>query len=217
AVSNPRGNDQRAFVLPDGSKVLLNAGSVLKYPPRFMSSDRQVELTGDAFFDVKPNPKSPFRVQIRNGEVEVLGTYFEIMAYGDEQASRTTLIAGALKVTSGHQTEVLRPGDQAEISYPSPGVEAGLIVRSGIDIKATLDWRDGIYDVNGVDLKTVLQVLARRYDVTVEYQPNIQNPSINGNFDLHKSLDILLQGLNASLPGNIHIKAKQKTLTVTAN
>ncbi|HEV2353174.1 MAG TPA: FecR domain-containing protein [Puia sp.] len=216
-VSNPPGNDQRAFVLPDGSKVFLNAGSTLTYPPRFAGSERQVELTGDAFFDVKPGANTVFRVKIRYGEVEVLGTYFEIAAYGDEQASLTTVIEGAIKVTSGGQTEILRPGDQAEISYPSPGVGAALRIRSGIDIKTAIDWRNGIYDVNGADLKTVLHVLARRYGLTVEYEPNIPDPSINGNFDLHKSMDILLQGLSASLPDNIHINANKRTLTVTAN
>ena len=93
-VSNPRGSAQKAFALADGSKVWLNAGSMLRYPPRFPTGERLVELKGEAFFDVAGAAGSPFRVLIRDAEVEVLGTSFDVMAYDDEPESRTTLVDG---------------------------------------------------------------------------------------------------------------------------
>src|SRR5579863_965406 len=73
---NPRGGAQKEMVLADGSKVWLDAGSELKYPPKFTGSERLVELSGEAFFDVAGNAERPFRVRIKDAEVEVLGTFF---------------------------------------------------------------------------------------------------------------------------------------------
>jgi ferric-dicitrate binding protein FerR (iron transport regulator) len=202
---NPRGGAQKELVLEDGSKVWLNAGSVLKYPPHFAGSERLVELSGEAFFEVTGNSGSPFRVLIRDAEVEVLGTFFDVMAYDDEPGSRTTLVEGAVRVTSGHHSMDLKPGGQAEIDYASPGVEAG-ILSSGIDPKLVLAWKDGIYQFKSTDLYTITREVARAYDVTVKYQSNIGNPQIDGSLDLNKGLDIALKQLEAELEAATTLK-----------
>src|ERR1700722_3284980 len=152
---NPRGGAQKELVLDDGSKVWLNAGSVLKYPAHFTGSERLVELSGEAFFDVTGNSGSPFRVLIRDAEVEVLGTFFAVMAYDDEPGSKTTLIHGAVKVMSSQQSSVLKPGEQVDIPYSSPGV-APEVIYSEIDPKLVLAWKDGIYRFQSTDLYTIM-------------------------------------------------------------
>jgi len=209
---NPRGGAQKEMQLEDGSKVWLNAGSVLKYPPHFTGSERLVELNGEAFFEVAGKSGSSFRVLIRDAEVDVLGTFFTVMAYDEEPASRTTLVRGAVKVTSGQVSKVLEPGEQVEIPYSSPGV-APEMMYSKIDPKFVLAWRDGIYRFEGTDLYTIMREVSRAYDVSIEYQANVGNPQLSGSFDLHRSLDTTLKQLKAvTSPYNIHFDHKGKTV-----
>lgn len=214
---NPRGGAQKEMELVDGSKVWLNAGSVLKYPQQFTGSERLVELSGEAFFEVSGNPGSPFRVLIRDAEVEVLGTFFTIMAYDSEPESRTTVVNGAVKITSGRQRVTLKPGEQAVIVYLSPGGEASApVVYSGIDPNLILAWKGGIYRFKDAELHTVMREVERAYDVTVEYQPGVGNPAIEGSLNLNKSLDIALKQLEA-IPQPIKIHFKQNGKTVIAS
>jgi ferric-dicitrate binding protein FerR (iron transport regulator) len=213
--TNPRGGGQKEFVLEDGSKVWLNAASVLKYPPHFTGSERLVELSGEAFFEVSGSSGNPFRVLIKDAEVEVLGTYFTIMAYEDEPASFTTLVEGAVKVTSGQMSKELKPGQQAEIAYSSPGVAPGIIVHSEIDPKSVIAWRGGIYRFKGTELHTIMRELARVYDVTVQYQQDMAYPPINGMLDLNKSLDTALNQLEGSFLYKIHFTHNGKTVIVS--
>jgi len=208
---NPRGGAQKELVLEDGSKVWLNAGSVLKYPPHFGGAERLVELSGEAFFKVSGNSGGPFRVLIRDAEVDVLGTFFTVVAYDDEPASRTTLAEGAVKVTSGGQSRVLKPGDQAEIIYTSQGVAPEIAIHTGIDPKSVMAWRGGIYRFEATDLRTIMRELERVYDVTVQYQSNVGNPQINGSLDLSKNLDIALKQLEeATIQNKIHFNHNGK-------
>jgi ferric-dicitrate binding protein FerR (iron transport regulator) len=222
---NPRGGAQKEMVLADGSKVWLNAGSVLKYPRQFTSSERLVELSGEAFFEVSGNSGSPFRVLIKDAEVEVLGTFFTIMAYDDEPGNRTTVVNGAVKVMSDQQSVTLEPGDQAEVIYASPGVDASpagvagapVVVQSGIDPNLVLAWKGGIYRFKDVELRTVMREVERAYDVTVQYQPNVGNPSIIGSLDLNKSLDAALKQMETILPPNkIHFTQNGKTVIASS-
>jgi ferric-dicitrate binding protein FerR (iron transport regulator) len=212
ALVNPRGGAQKELVLEDGSKVWLNAGSVLKYPPHFTGSERLVELNGEAFFEVSGKNGSPFRVLIRDAEVDVLGTFFTVMAYDDEPASRTTLVRGAVKVTNGQVSRVLEPGEQAEIPYSSPGVAPEMIY-SNVDPKLVLAWKDGIYRFKSTDLCTVMREVARAYDVTVKCQGNVGNPQLDGSLNLNRSLDTALNQLEAITNLNkIHFNHNGKTV-----
>lgn len=213
AFVNPRGEAQKEIVLADGSKVWLNAGSVLKYPPQFTRSERVVGLSGEAFFEVSGNSSRPFRVLIKDAEVDVLGTFFTIMAYDDEPGSRTTLVNGAVKVTSGEQSVTLKPGEQAEVVYRSSGSEASAPgVDSGIDPNLVLAWKGGIYRFNNTELYTIMREVERTYDVKVEYQPGVENQPIIGTLDLHKSLDTSLKILEGCLLNKIQFKQIGKTI-----
>jgi ferric-dicitrate binding protein FerR (iron transport regulator) len=213
AFVNPRGGAQKEMILADGSKVWLNAGSVLKYPPQFTSSERLVELSGEAFFEVSGNSDRPFRVLIRDAEVDVLGTFFTIMAYDDEPGSRTTLVNGAVMVTSGEQSVTLKPGEQAEVVYASPGGEpTAPVVNTGIDPNLVLAWKGGIYRFNNIELYTIMREVERAYAVKVEYQPGVENKQIDGYLDLNRSLDVALKILEGCLLNKIHFKQIGKTV-----
>src|SRR6202012_5385646 len=111
-ITTPKGY-QYQVVLPDGSKVWLNAASSLKFPTAFNGKERDVEVTGEAYFEVAKNPDMPFIVKVNREEVRVLGTHFCIMAYDDEKVLATTLLEGSIMLTSGKSVHILKPGNQA--------------------------------------------------------------------------------------------------------
>ena len=217
SFSNPRGGEQKQLILADGSKVWLNAASSLKYPATFTGPERLVELSGEAFFEVKKNSGNPFRVLIKDAEVEVLGTDFNVMAYDDEPVSRTTLVEGAVKVERGSEEAILHPGQQAEIPNPLQGAAAPIKVVSGIDPRKVLAWKSGLFKFDNDELHTVMRVLSRCYNVDVQYDPKVPAVSgdvkITGIFDRKDGLDKILAQLESQ---GIHFTNDGKTVTVKA-
>jgi len=213
SFSVPRGEVQKELVLSDGSRVWLNAASVLKYPATFAGPERVVELSGEAYFEVAPNSANPFRVLIKDAEVEVLGTDFNVMAYEDEPISRTTLVDGAVKIESGQQSVKLEPGQQAQVAYPSPGVDVPIKVLSGIDPKKILAWKEGSLEFDSVDIKTVMRSLARVYNVEVQVDPNVSSALFSATFVRQLSLAKILEQL-ATL-NIVRIKLDGKRVIVT--
>jgi len=197
AFSVPRGGEQKELTLPDGSKVWLNAASVLKYPVTFTGPERLVELSGEGFFQVIRNSGNPFRVLIKDAEVEVLGTDFNVMAYEDEPISRTTLVEGSVKIESGKRSVKLEPGQQAQVPYPSPGVDAPIKVLSGIDPQTVLAWKDGNFEFDNADVRTVMRSLARGYNVVVQVDPNVSSVPVTGVFDRKLGLAKILEQLES--------------------
>jgi ferric-dicitrate binding protein FerR (iron transport regulator) len=197
AFSVPRGGEQKELSLPDGSKVWLNAASVLKYPVTFTGPERLVELSGEAFFQVTPNSGNPFRVLIKDAEVEVLGTDFNVMAYEDEPISRTTLVEGSVKIESGKRSVKLEPGQQAQVPYPSPGVDAPIKVLSGIDPQMVLAWKDGNFEFDNADVRMVMRSLARGYNVVVQVDPSVSSVPVTGVFDRKLGLAKILEQLES--------------------
>ncbi len=102
-MTTPRGR-QFQLTLPDGTKVWLNAASSIRYPTAFSDTERKVEITGEAYFEVAKNSKMPFRVNVNNrAEIEVLGTNFNVNAYENETTLNTTLLQGSIRVLAGNQ------------------------------------------------------------------------------------------------------------------
>jgi hypothetical protein len=209
---NPRGGAQKEMVLADGSKVWLDAGSELKYPPQFTGSERLVELSGEAFFDVAGSAERPFRVRIKDAEVEVLGTFFTIMAYDDEPESRTAVVNGTVKVVTEQKSVTLQPGQEVEIVYTPEG-GAGIPVVDSVDPNFVQTWKNGIYRFRSTELRTIMREVARAYGVTVQYQSNVGNPQIDGSLDLNKSLDFTLKQLdNFTQVYQIHFNRNAKII-----
>ena len=109
SIQTPRGG-QYEVILADGTKVWLNSASSLSYPTTFTGKNRQVLLKGEAYFEVAEDKNKPFKVSVADVQVEVLGTHFDVMAYEDENAIKTALLAGAVRVTrNGIGSQVLAP------------------------------------------------------------------------------------------------------------
>jgi ferric-dicitrate binding protein FerR (iron transport regulator) len=163
-ISTPRGG-QYQVDLPDGSRVWLNAASSLHFPTAFVGKERRVEITGEAYFEVAKNKAQPFIVSVNGAEVQVLGTHFNVMAYNDENAIKTTLLEGSVKFVNGSTSSLLKPGQQSQLS------ENGQVkVVSNVDVDAVTAWKNGNFDFQGEDIETVMRQLSRWYNVDVVYR-----------------------------------------------
>jgi transmembrane sensor len=163
-IQTPRGG-QYQVILPDGTKVWLNAASSLTYPTAFTGGDRTVHLKGEAYFEVSEGKDKPFKVIVGNMQVNVLGTHFNVMAYDDENAIKTTLLEGAVKVTEGAASQVLRPGQEARLDRSSESFKL-----LDVDADVAIAWKNGVFQFGGSPIETVMREIARWYDVDVEYQ-----------------------------------------------
>lgn len=196
-LTTPRGG-QYQLVLPDGSKVWLNAASSLRYPTVFSDTGRLVELTGEAYFEIQSlsrsdNKKVPFRVKVNNMVVEVLGTHFNIMAYSDEQAIKTTLLEGSVRVLQNSSGQVLRPGEQAVVAAGNE-----IKVLRNVDVQEAVAWKNGVFQFNRAGLQVVMRQLSRWYDVEVVYEGNIPNLEFLGKMQRELNLSEVLSILEKS-------------------
>jgi transmembrane sensor len=169
---NPRGSKVVSLILADGTKVWLNAESTLKYPTAFMTNTREVEITGEAFFEVKHYSKQPFKVHLPNGSiVEDIGTMFNVNCYPDETDIKTTLIEGSVKVIGDavqntDKVLVLQPSQQAVINRSSHFIR----VQDNVKTDQVTSWVNGMFYFENTDMETMMRQIGRWYDVEVEYQ-----------------------------------------------
>ncbi|UYQ90966.1 FecR domain-containing protein [Chitinophaga horti] len=189
-MTTPKGM-QYSLVLPDGSKVWLNAASSLTYPTLFNGKERRVEIKGEAYFEIAPNATQPFFVNIKNkAEIQVLGTSFNVNAYDDEPAINTTLVTGKVRIHAGAQA-TLAPGQEARITAGA----SSIAVKPGADIDKALAWKNGVFDFNGAKLEEVMKQLSRWYDIDVVYEQGIPDKEFFGKMSRDVTLAGLLRGL----------------------
>lgn len=199
-LSTPRGG-QYQLVLPDGSKVWLNAASSLEFPAVFTGNERLVELKGEAYFEVAPDPSMPFKVRSGPAEVEVLGTHFNIMAYGDESVMRTTLLEGAVKIKSDRAVNILKPGEQAVLDR-----NGHMKVVGHADVSEAVAWKNGLFQFNDADLRTIMREAARWYDLDVSYHGQVPLQHFTGRISRNVKASELLSilkytGVNFRIEG----------------
>lgn len=171
-IETPKGG-QYAIVLPDGSKVWLNAASSLTYPTTFSDTERRVTLKGEGYFEIahvmdkSGKSRLPFVVATTDGrnagqEIKVLGTHFNINSYPDEPLVRTTLLEGSIAVsTSAGKSVTLKPGQQSAFNGTNLQV-------SDADTDMAVAWKNGDF-VFREDLNSAMRKVARWYDVDVIY------------------------------------------------
>ncbi|MEZ2440753.1 FecR family protein [Chitinophaga sp. RCC_12] len=188
-LTTPRGG-QFQVVLPDGTKVWLNAASSLSYPTAFTGKERLVEVSGEAYFEVAKDAHKPFRVKISNQEnyIDVLGTHFNVNAYPDEAAIRSTLLEGRIRFSAG-ETVVLSPGQQAVLTT---GAQTPQVV-NGVDTSAVMAWRSGLFNFEGQHLREVMRQLARWYNIEVVYDQEVPDVVFGGKIVRNVSLTQLLK------------------------
>ncbi|MBO9635353.1 MAG: FecR domain-containing protein [Chitinophagaceae bacterium] len=190
----PRGG-QYALTLSDGTKVWLNAASSITYPNVFTGTDRKVEISGEAYLEIAKNERKPFKVKANGAEILVLGTSFNVNAYTDENAVKTTLVDGSVKVvkSSTSQAKMLIPGQQAEISESTEGVKV-----ETVDTDQVLAWKNGLFSFNNADIKTVMRQLSRWYDITIVYENGVPAQRFYGDMNRNLTLSQVLKGLEVT-------------------
>ena len=209
-IATPRGG-QYQVVLPDGTKVWLNAASSLRFPSTFSGKERIVELTGEGYFEVAKNAAMPFQVKTGEMQVEVLGTHFNVKAYSDEESLNTTLLEGSVKVVSKAKAGVLlKPGQQATLKDKETAF--GL---SDVDVNHEVAWKDGLFDFDNDNIHDIMRQLSRWYDVEVSYAgQKLQNHytgSIRREVKISKVLEMLelAGGVQFSIDGKkVVVKGK---------
>lgn len=162
-MKTPKGGTYQ-ITLPDGTKVWLNAESVLQYPSRFEGVQRLVNLNGEAYFEVAKDIKRPFRVGTAGQVLEVLGTQFNITAYDNESAIKTTLIEGSVRITNlkADVDNTLRPGQQSIITNGNTEIKE-------VSTQQFSAWKEGFFSFEETPFPEVLEQLARWYDIEIEY------------------------------------------------
>ncbi len=163
-ISTPKGG-QYQLELPDGSQVWLNATSSIHFPTSFIGTERRIEVTGEAYFEITRNPNMPFIVSVNNAEIQVLGTHFNVNAYSDEDNVKTTLLEGSVKFVNDGNTNILKPGQQAQLTK-----ERTTKVVSNVDVDEVVAWKNGMFDFDNANIETVMRQLSRWYDVEIEYK-----------------------------------------------
>src|SRR5882757_3843076 len=140
-MSTPKGR-QFLLLLPDGTKVWLNAASSITYPTAFIGRERNVKITGEAYFEVAKNPKQPFKVKINDvAEIDVLGTHFNVNAYANEASIKTTLLEGSVRVNASKHQQTMVPGQQAQIEQ-----DGNITTTDAVDIAQIVAWKDGVFN-----------------------------------------------------------------------
>lgn len=205
-ISTPIGG-QYSIVLPDGSKVWLNAASSLKFPTAFTGTERKVELNGEGYFEIAKNKHMPFKVKFNNEEVEVLGTHFNIMAYPDEAVTRTTLLEGSVSISKNNVKKVLIPGQQAVGGLPTNGFNI-----NQVNTDEAIAWKNGLFLFHNENIKSIMKKIARWYNVDVYYQGTLTSQEYGGRISKSKNLSEILK--NLELTGTIHFKIDGRRVTV---
>lgn len=157
---------QYQVTLPDGTKAWLNALSSIRYPTTFEKNKRHIEVTGEVYLEVAQDRNRPFIVQTEQQHIEVLGTSFNINAYGDNGQTLTTLTEGVIRLRHDKfESEVeLHPGQQAVIT------DKETIEVKKVDVEEASSWKDGLYIVNDEPLQQYARKIERWYDVAVDMQ-----------------------------------------------
>lgn len=151
------------IILIDGTTVTLNADSKLIFPSNFTNNNRIVSLSGEAFFKVAQDKKRPFIVKTNEGEVQVLGTHFNVSAYKDATEDAVSLVEGKVQVTKGDEIQTLIPG-QAALLRKNESIKI-----STFDPEEVLAWKEGLFLFDDRSLVKVLTELEKWYSVEFRY------------------------------------------------
>lgn len=190
--------------LVDGTMVWLNSNSKLTFPSVFAPLSREVQLEGEAYFEVAKQENTPFFVQTDKGKVAVLGTHFDVKAYKGDNVQSVTLLEGAVKVTNRVSSLLLKPGQQASIQ----GVKE-TIQKSEVDVASEVSWLKGYYTFNNQNIKEMMTMLSNWYDIEgVDVKTNALI-EFSGTIKRSKSLNDVLRNLSKIAPIKFQIHGRR--------
>lgn len=203
-MRTPRGGQHR-LALPDGSVVWLNAASSITFPSLFSGNERNVSMTGEAYYEIARDPARPFYVTIKDHlRIAVLGTSFNVNAYDDETSVNTVLIEGSVRVNDKNASRVLIPGQQARVS-----ANGDITLRNDVDVQAEIAWKKGeFYFGEKADFGAIMRQIARWYDIEVEYHGNVTG-HIGGSISRSSQLSTVLKMLEKAVGVKFEVQGRK--------
>lgn len=211
-LSTPKGA-QYELVLPDGSHVWLNALSSIRYPELFSANQRNVEVKGEAYFEVAHQQtkdrksRIPFVVQAGAEQIEVLGTHFNVHYYQGDPMRLTTLLEGAVKVSSHGKSVLLSPGQAAGIENGKQEIQK----LSDVNTRLAVAWKEGEFHFEDASVPEIMNQVARWYDVEIVYQGTIPQEHFSGKVSRTENLSQVIEILKR---GGIRFKINERKITV---
>lgn len=185
----PYGKRQKV-VLPDGTKVILNAGSYMKYPRQFGKEDRYVHFKGEAYFDVAKNKDCPFIIQSQDYKIRVLGTTFNLNNYEDSEELQLTLCTGKVLMNFGEEQLKLAPGEQLVLDKTNMHLE-----REHVNTQNYMLWMQNKLYFNRTPIQEVTRRLERVYNYTIQLDSSfVFNNFLSGTHD-NRSLEAVLESI----------------------
>ncbi|MFA4871110.1 MAG: FecR domain-containing protein [Pedobacter sp.] len=211
-VITPRGGSYH-IILPDGTKVWLNAASSLTYKnaSKHTIKTRTVELSGEGYFEVAKNKNYPFVVFSKGQRVEVLGTHFNISSYPEELIIKTTLLEGSISVEPTNDTDavrILKPGEQSLL-------KGSVIQVKQADIEEVIAWKNGFFRFNEEPLTSVMNKISRWYNVDLAYEGGIkkyQHIVLGGFVSRSKDLGTVLKVIEQT--DQVHFEVKERKIRI---
>ncbi len=195
-ISTPIGG-QYKIILSDGTAVWLNAASSIRFPNKFKGNHREVFISGETYFEVRSltdnnQKKIPFKVITQNQTIEVLGTEFNLNAYGDNNLIKTTLVEGSVRLTNNQSKKsiLLNPGEKAEQNILNQ-----LVAVSATDVESDIAWKAGFFKFHKTKLTALMKQLERWYPIEVVYENHIPNEEFYGRIDRSYTLSEVLKVL----------------------
>ena len=204
-MTTPRAR-QYNLELSDGTKVWLNASSSITFPTSFAANERKVILTGEAYFEVAKDKKRPFRVSVNDMQVNVLGTHFNVNAYGDEDAVNTTLLEGSVLLTEKGKKLLLKPGQQAQTEK-----SGAIVLKDNVNLEEVMGWKNGVFYFENASLQAVLRQVSRWYDVDVVFEKGVPTRTFEGEIQRNLQLSQVLKILEKN---KVRFKIDGKILRV---
>jgi len=215
-IKTPVGGEYQ-LILPDGTKVWLNAASSLRFPARFIDDTREVELIGEAYFEVNNQlsiigRRVPFIVRTASEKVEVLGTHFNIKAYPNEDAAKTTLVEGSVRVSvstddGNFSPVILKPNQQAVSAAGSNYIRV-----INVDPINVVAWKNGYFSFYDENIKDVMSTISRWYNIDVEYKGKTDDKIFGGTISRFETFEKLLQTIE--LTGTVKFRIEGRRVIV---
>ena len=204
----PKGQVNQLF-LADGTRIWINSETRVIAPSQFASNERVVKLTGEAFFEVAKDKNSPFRVEVNGQQIEVLGTSFNVRAYANSNEIETTLETGQVKLQTGKQSNLLKPGEQSVFNKTT-----GRLSVATVDPLTASSWKSGRYTFQNKELLEVFKLVERWYDVEITADETyFKGMHFSGVIKRNKDARHFLELLNQTVPIKYEINSDKILIT----
>ena len=203
--------EEYQLALADGTKVWLNSESSLKYPVQFFGKNREIELKGEAYFEVAHNAEQPFLVNTSEMNIEVLGTSFNVSAYPDDETVHATLVEGRVKVHNNMgelKEKVLEPNQQFVYSKTDNQVFV-----NNVNARFYSAWKDGAFTFVDEPLPSIMNKLERWYNIRVFFQgQDVQNLRFSGKLKRFDSCNEVLEVISKTTHINYEIQGEKNII-----